>query len=288
MARQAETLRATGHARTSETYVCALRCFVREMGEMDIRDISADTICDFEARLRQRGLKPNTTSFYLRVLKAAYRRAVGELGCADARPFARAYTGVARTAKRGLTAEEMRRIVALDLKGRPKLAYARDIFIFLFLARGMSLIDAAFLQKSDLCDGVLVYRRRKTGQQLRIKWLEPMQRIASAYDDGESPYLLPMLRQAEGDERRRHLSSACAINRGLKAVGRMAGVRLRLTTYVSRHSWASIAKRLQIPLPVISECMGHDSERTTSIYLANLDASALDQANDRVARVLRL
>lgn len=290
MARQIESLRATGHERTAETYATTLNCFVRELdgGDVDITDINAELICDFEARLRRRNLKPNTTSFYLRVLKAAYRRAVSELGLPDAQPFARVYTGVARTEKRGLTAEAINSILALDLTQRPKLAFARDIFIFLFLTRGMSLIDAAFLRKSDLRDGVLVYRRHKTQQLMRVKWSKSMQRIVDTYGDPDSPFILPMLGEGEGDLRRRHLSCVCSINRRLKTIGRMANLKQTLTTYVSRHSWASIAKSMKIPLPVISECMGHGSEHTTRIYLTALDAGTLDSANERVASRLRL
>jgi integrase len=69
------------------------------------------------------------------------------------------------------------------------------------------------------------------------------------------------------------------INRKLKTIGNMVGIQLPLTMYVARHSWASAAKTKNVPISVISEGMGHDSEMTTQIYLASLDKAVVDEAN---------
>ena len=164
--------------------------------------------------------------------------------------------------------------------------YARDIFMFSFYTRGMSFIDMAFLKKKDLQNGILSYRRHKTNQQLFIKWEKPMQELINKYDTSGTPYLLPVIKSCDKDERRQYKSEAHRVNRNLKKIGRQLGLVIPLTTYVARHGWASIAKSKNIPVSVISEAMGHDSEKTTLIYLASLDTSAIDKANSLILKSL--
>ena len=77
-----------------------------------------------------------------------------------------------------------------------------------------------------------------------------------------------------------------SINQRLKRIAEMAGIEIPLTLYVARHSWASAALTKGIPIGVISEGMGHSSEQTTRIYLANLDTSPVDRANALLLRCL--
>ena len=88
------------------------------------------------------------------------------------------------------------------------------------------------------------------------------------------------------DERTQYIYASHNINRGLKLIGAKLGLPVPLTMYVSRHAWASIAKSKNIPLSVISEGMGHDSEATTRIYLASLDTAAIDKANSMILKSL--
>lgn len=106
-----------------------------------------------------------------------------------------------------------------------------------------------------------------------------MQSIVSRYGTGTSPLLLPLIKAPGTDERRQYLSAAGSVNRNLKSIGIRLGLDIPLTMYVARHSWASAARSLNIPLPVISEGMGHGSDRTTRIYLASLDNTVIDEAN---------
>ena len=150
----------------------------------------------------------------------------------------------------------------------------------------MSFVDMAYLKKKDLQNGVLSYRRQKTGQQLFIKWEKPMQDIVSKYDTDGTPYLLPVIRDMETDTRRQYKNAAHLVNDKLKKLGERLGLGIPLTTYVARHAWASIAKSKNIPLSTISEAMGHDSENTTRIYLASLDTSVVDKANSLILKSL--
>lgn len=109
-----------------------------------------------------------------------------------------------------------------------------------------------------------------------------MQDIVRKHTDPDSPYLLPVIKVPGEEERRQYLNASHLMNKRLKKIGMMVGCPIKLTFYVSRHSWASIAKSRNVPLPVISEALGHDSEGTTRIYLALLDSSVVDQANSMV------
>lgn len=114
-----------------------------------------------------------------------------------------------------------------------------------------------------------------------------MQDIVRKYDTSQSGYLLPIIRPfCEIDERRQYIYAAHNINRCLKIIGKEIGLSVSLTLYVARHAWASIAKSKNVPLTVISEGLGHDSEMTTQIYLASLDTAVVDRANELILKSL--
>lgn len=170
----------------------------------------------------------------------------------------------------------------MDLSNNPSADFARDMFTISFMLRGMSLIDMAFLKKTDLCNGYITYRRRKTGQLLTIKWTTEMQAILNKYPTNKSIFLLPIIKNAGVNERYAYRNAGYNINHNLKTIAKKVGITIPLTLYVARHSWASAAKSKGIPLSVISEGMGHDSMATTQIYLAALDTTLIDQANSLI------
>lgn len=284
MERVIASLLANGRVRTSETYRAALNSFRRfRSGEDVMIDCLDGAMMEaYQAWLRRRGLVPNTVSFYARILRAVYNRAVEQGLTADCRPFRHVYTGVDKTVKRALQLPVIRKIKNLDLKEAPELAYARDMFMMSFYLRGMSFVDMAYLRKTDLRAGYIVYRRRKTGRQLVIKWTRAMQQIVDRYPDNNTGYLLPVIRNNSHNERNAYRNTSYNINHGLKRIGELVGVSIPLTMYVARHSWATAAKEKGVPVRVISEGMGHDSEATTQIYLASLDTSVVDRANSLI------
>lgn len=281
-------LRQNGRIRTSETYTAALNSFRRFRREEDIMldCITSEIMEAYEAWHRSRGNSSNTVSFYTRILRAVYNRAVEEEIVENRNPFRRVYTGVDKTVKRAVPLSHIRRIKMLDLSLSLPLDYARDMFLLSFFLRGMSFIDMAFLKKSDMRSGYIVYRRRKTGQQLTIEWTPEMQAILDKYPANPTQYLLPIIKTPGINERCAYRNTGYNINYNLKKVALMAGIDTPLTMYVARHSWASAAKSKGIPLSVISEGMGHDSEATTLIYLASLDSSVIDDANSIIIRSL--
>ena len=170
-----------------------------------------------------------------------YNRAV-EKGLVTQRfPFKHVYTGVERTTKRAVPLRVIKQLRTLDLSLHPAKRFARDMLLFSFYTRGMSMVDMAFLRKKDLANGILTYRRKKTGQQLFVKWEPCMQEIVSRYNVSESPYLLPIIVRPGMDERKQYINASHRINRYLKAIGKELGLSVPLTHYVARHSWASAA-----------------------------------------------
>ncbi|MDO4165436.1 MAG: site-specific integrase [Bacteroides sp.] len=275
-------LRQMGRNRTADTYATVQNSFIRFCGnrcDISMKEVNAGLMIEYENYLKSHGICPNSISYYMRNLRAIYNRAVEEGLTPQRNPFRHVYTGIDKTVKRAVPMQVVRRIRELNLTSFPALDYARDMFLFSFYTRGMSFVDMAFLKKSDLQHGILSYRRQKTGQQLFIKWEKPMQAILDKYDTQGSHYLLPIIKDCEKDERRQYLNAAHLVNQKLKRVGAKLKLSHPLTMYVARHAWASIAHSKNIPLSVISEGMGHDSESTTRIYLASLDASAIDKAN---------
>ncbi|MCM1450782.1 MAG: site-specific integrase [Clostridium sp.] len=274
-------LRRNGRIRTSETYAAALNSFrqFRKGEDVMMDSVSSDMMEAYSAWHKSKGNSSNTISFYLRVLRAAYNRVVEDGVIEDRRPFRRVFTGVEKTAKRALPLDVIRKIRNLDLSASPALDFARDMFMLSFLLRGMSFVDMAFLKKSDLKEGAISYRRRKTGQRLTIAWTEEMQKILGKYPTNTNQYLLPIISRAGCNERCAYKRMAEKINRGLKEVAKMAMAPDSLTMYVARHSWASAARAKGFPLSVISEGMGHENEATTRIYLASLETSVVDKAN---------
>lgn len=282
-------LKRTGRERTAERYTTVLnsfRRFLAERGDIPLNRIESALMVEYESHLKAEGICPNSSSFYMRGLRAVYNRAVEKGLTVQRNPFRHVYTGIDKTVKRAIPLKAVRQIRDQDLRLEPTMDWARDLFMFSFYTRGMSFIDMAYLKKSDLKNGVLSYRRQKTGQRLFIKWEKPMQEIVSRYDTSGAPYLLPVIRDMRTDGRKQYKSAAHRVNRLLKKLGMRLGLAIPLTMYVARHGWASIAKSRNIPVSIISEAMGHDSEKTTLIYLASLDTSAIDKANSLILKAL--
>lgn len=284
------TMKELGRIRISETYATTLKSFkrFREGRDIQLTRIDSDVIVAYENFLKRTGVTINTSSFYLRNLRAVYNRAVEKGLTVQRFPFKHVFTGVDKTSKRAIPISTLKEIMAMDLSGSRSMDFARDMFLFSFYTRGMSFVDMAYLKKKDLNRGVLSYRRRKTGQLLYIRWEQCMLDIVKKYDIPESEYLLPIIKPNNTiDKRKQYIYSCHNINRSLKQIGFKLGLYQPLTMYVSRHSWASIAKSKNVPISVICEGMGHNSEATTRIYLASLDSVAIDKANSMILKSLK-
>lgn len=280
-------LKQLGKVRTSETYTATLKSFMafRDDQDVPLDGITSDMMLMYEAYLKARGVRMNTISFYMRNLRAVYNRAAEKGLTAQNYPFRHVYTGVDKTVKRAIPIKSIKALKEMDLAMNSTLDFARDMFLFSFYTRGMSFVDMAYLKKTNLQNGILTYRRRKTGQELSIKWEKCMAEIIAKYPENKTDFLLPIIKD-EGDERRQYDSALHLVNYRLKELSTMLKLQRPLTMYVARHSWASAAKAKNVPLSVISEGMGHDSEATTQIYLASLETSVVDKANKMILGLL--
>ena len=270
-----------GKVRSSETFRSMLNSLMRFRKGRDLTfDMLDGGLVElYEAWMLKGGLTRNTTSFYMRILRTNYKLAVEKGLTADRHPFRHVYCGMDKTVKRSVPLEVIRKIKGLDLSRKPGLDFARDMFVFSFCTRGMSFIDMAYLKKTDLGNGSLTYRRKKTGQLLTMEWTKQMQEITEKYKLNATQYLLPIITREDGTERRQYQNMMRKINRHLKDIARLAGLPIPLSMYYTRHSWATIAHGKDVPLAVISEALGHDSELTTQIYLDSIKSSEVDKAN---------
>lgn len=282
-----DLLKQKGQERTAETYQSTFRSFknYRKGRDLPLSEIDCELIAGYEGFLKSKQLTKNTTSFYMRILRATYNRAVRQGFVGDRHPFQQVYTGVDKTQKRAITSEELQCIEALQLADS-EMAFARDLFLFSFYTRGMAFVDVALLKKSDLRDGVLHYRRKKTGQLLFIKWKQCMQEIVNRYPSADGIHLFPIINGNKKNPREQYKRKQGIVGRRLVKLGKMLDLNSRLTFYAARHSWASIAKALNIPTAVISDGMGHNSEKTTQIYLAQIDVQRIDEANDKIINMI--
>ena len=273
---------------TKNNYATAASRFMefRHHEDLTFAQLTGEMVERYQAWLFSRGVGQNSVAFYLRTLRTLYRKAVEEGQPPDRDVFARVNTANVRTAKRAVSADDMRSICRLELPAGSPLDRARDLFLLSFYLRGMSFVDMAFLKKSDLRCGMVSYSRRKTRQRLNIEWAEPMQAIIDKYaaQTKDSPYMLPILTGSEASPYEAYRNVEHNTNYNLKKIGRMIGLKIPLTTYVARHTWASIALRMNVPIATISEGMGHNSFKTTQIYLESIDVATVNQANERIIK----
>lgn len=281
-------LRELKHTGTANNYRATLNSIRRFRRDRDIPLEYIDHILmeNYQAYLQSERLTPNSISFYMRIFRAIYNRAVNQELTSDNKPFRFVFTGIEKTRKRAIPLKSLKQIKNLDLTTKLHLNFARDIFLFLFFCRGMSFIDAAYLKKTDIHDGTLTYRRHKTGRTLHIKVVSQIREIIERYSIHDSPFLLPIIKQPGNNERQQYESALRRVNNSLKAIGRIIKLPTPLTTYVTRHTWATIAKNKNVPINIISDALGHDSISTTQVYLASIDTSTIDKANYLVIKDL--
>ena len=276
-----------GRLGTARNYARTLNSFSDFLGgaALPFAAFTEPLVEEYSAYLMQRGVVRNTVSFYMRILRSVYNKTVRRRLAEPASPFGGVYTGVDRTRKRAIDERLIARLKSLDLPVSGALPLARDLFVFSYCMRGMAFVDMAFLRKKDMRDGAIHYVRRKTGQRMTVH-LEPcMREIIGRYAPRtrDTPYLFPVL-TAE-DPARAYAQYQVALNyynRLLKKLASLLGLDSGLSSYTSRHSWATAARNHNVPLPVISAGMGHTSERTTQIYLSALETSVIDSANRKI------
>lgn len=268
---------------TARNYQSTLNSFMRFRGgeDLPLDMMDATIIQSYEAWLKNQSICRNTSSFYMRILRAVYNRAVEKDLVTQQHPFRHVYTGIDKTRKRAVDLGMIKSLKQMDLTGKQSQSFARDIFLMSFCLRGISFVDLAKLRKTDIRGGYLYYTRSKTRQSFCVKWEPIMQEITDKYKPqvGSSEYLFPILSDDSTFNNNAYRNAQMRIGYNLKAIAKTLGLKENLTLYVARHSWATIARDSNVPVSVISEALGHDSELTTQIYLQSIQTSEVDKAN---------
>lgn len=272
----------TGTARAFHATLRSLKKYID--GRMiEFADIDHYFVKGYEAFLTDRKVKQNTICFYIRNFRTIYNHAEESgIDVGKGIAFRKIKIKITKTVKRALKKDVIERIARLDLSGQPQLEKARDLFMFSFYTRGMSFIDIIYLQHTDIMDGVIYYRRQKTNQYLEVAVTEPLQRLINKYATDNS-YVLPFINEYNGKTRYKQYQAAYgACYKGLNRLQKILDISTPLTTYVARHSWATIAKEQGTSISIISEGLGHSSENTTQIYLKGFDRSVIDRVNEKI------
>lgn len=287
----AKELQESGSYGTAHVYRSSINAIMLFHGtdRLEFRQITPGWLKQFEISLRNRGCSWNTVSTYIRTLRAVYNRAV------DARKaiyvpnlFRSVYTGTRADCKRALHESSIAKVFGKPKNNKvtPMIQRTQDLFIFMFLLRGLPFVDLAYLKKSDLYGNTIRYRRRKTGRILTVTLTPEALSLLSKYknEDKNSLYLFPLLRSEEGSEKayREYQLALRNFNYQLHLLGRLLDLKENLSTYTARHTWATTAYHCEIHPGIISEAMGHSSLTVTETYLKPFQDKKIDEANNRI------
>lgn len=275
-----------GKNSTADLYQATGHHFLNFLGNKDIpiSEITPIMVKDFQDYLEMKCLKINTINSYLSSLRAIYNAALSEKPFkVKFHPFLHLKLKRDVTVKSPLSAEMIEKIATTDFSDSPKLELAADLSLFSFMAYGMPFVDMIHLKKSNIHDNEIIYNRHKTGIQIRIEITTGMFHIIEKYRNNSS-YIFPIMHSESTYGQ--YKSMLASYNDSLKIIGHELSIHNNLTSYVLRHTWAAEAQRRHIPIAIISQALGHTSEKTTRCYLNQLDQSELNNANQNITNAI--
>ena len=237
----------------------------------------------YEAFLRRKGLAENTIGIRFRTLRSIYHVAIEEDAVsAELYPFKKLKVSKLHqeTAKRALSKEDIERVLSYKSTNR-YMRFPIDIFAFTYYCGGINFVDIAHLTKDNIMDGRLIYKRQKTKKLIKIPLQPQAVALIEKYSSNDSQYLFPILsdfHKTDIQQANRIHKVISKVNERLKQIGNTLNLPITLTTYVARHSQATVMKRAGVSTAVIREIMGHSSERVTQIYLDSFDNEQVENA----------
>ena len=297
---EVEKARKLGRYKTASNYLTAAHSWTLFMGKEDwlFSEMTSETLDAYQRWLGERDICLNTISAYMRALRVMYHRAMENDGSeCHANPFVKVFTGRAKTVKRSITQAEIKQLHSLQLPPNTTLSWARDIFLFSFYAMGMPFVDIAYLKKSQVKEGYIRYARHKTGQRIQVALLPAMIDIIKRYELEDSEYVLPILvNDSEGTMKKTspealHHLYLCRLrqyNYSLHRLSEKLSLPRSLSSYVVRHSWASIAYQHHVDIGLIGKALGHTKSSTTLLYIKSLTDPDLATANQSLMQELGL
>jgi len=220
----------------------------------------------------------------MRTIRAIYNQAIkSKLVEKDLYPFDDYKIKTTPTRKRAISMEDIAKLEALKLEPESLLQFSKDLFFASFYMMGMNFKDIAMLKVNNIIGNRLNYQRAKTAEQFNFEILPQAQIILKKYLAGKkkkSDYIFPIIKRTAPLDIAKDIKGARKRhNKRLKKLAEFAGIEETLTTYVGRHSFATIARNKEIPVDAIKEMLGHSSIKTTQIYLASLPSKTLDDYN---------
>lgn len=269
-----------GTARNYEGVLNILKVFNKNR-DVKFNELNHDFLKRFEQfHLSKPGNSRNGLASYMRTIKAIYNKGIkDDIIERDSYPFHKYQIKINPTEKRAINVEYIKKILDLDLKKEHSLFHYRNYFLLSYMTMGMSYIDMAFLRKSDIVDGRIKFQRKKTSKIYDIKVTEQMKVILKFYVSKKkrNDFILPILKRDSLELQYKDAQWGLKnYNKGLKKIAELCHIEERLTSYVTRHSFATHALFKNIPLPAISAMLGHSKLSTTQIYLKSLPSNVLD------------
>ncbi len=274
-----------GNAKAYRSTLVDLQKF-RNDKDFTFSEFNYQFLLKYESYYLKKGNSLNGLAVHMRTIRAVYNKAA-KLGYAsrDNYPFDHYTIKTKPTKKRAISMEAIQKIIALDYEvGEPRFK-ARNVFLMSFYMMGAPYIDLAFLKVENIVDGRVQYKRRKTGKFYDIKITDNLKPIIDYYAQGKekSEFLLPIIkREVLAEQYLDIATSRRYYNRLLERIAKDAKIDEHLTSYVSRHSFASIANNMAIPVTAISEMLGHQKLTTTQTYLASLNKEIIDDYNAQI------
>lgn len=288
---QEQAKRAAGNESTADLYRAVrnhLRCFCRE-GKLLMKDVTPEWVHCFWEWLRKKGLRTNSVNSYMSNFRAMYNRACGGGNHqTKGSPFAGLLLKREETRKRAVPIQVIGQIACMDFRKEPEKQLAVDMALLSFMACGIPFVDIAHLTKDNLVDkgNILWYRRQKTGALIELEVTTGIQFLIDRYSRPDTRYLFPILSADTTHEQYKHCLAK--ENSYLKEIAVDLKLTEPLTTYVFRHAWASEAYHQHVPIGIISQALGHSTEKMTRTYLSAFGTDEVAKANKQVSGSIEL
>jgi len=288
-------LRSSGRIETANVLQATKNAWCRffKKEHFSIDDINYTSLRDFEVFCSSNGNMPNTIFLYLRTLKTAINTGIKEGVISEKhqpfKDFSLAKYRNVKTQKRAISREELKAVEEMSLETNSSLYHSRNYFLFSFYTGGMNFIDLALLKWENIFGDHLSYVRKKTNEVINVPLMGPARQILELYRsttlEKKSSFVFPILSEkytnpASISNRLDRMNKI--VNRDLRQIGSALGFRVKLTTYVARHTFATTMKKNGVPVSIIGQALGHEDEKTTQVYLDSFNMDILQQAFDKL------
>ena len=281
---------------TAISYRNALNALKKFRNNKDLlfADLTVTFLKDFERHMRK-NLSVTSIGIYMRSLRTIYNRAIDKsiVGQNDY-PFRQYKIPSEGAMKRALTKQQVLNIYNYEALPHSSEWFAQNYWLLSYLCQGMNFTDIAFLKNENIYDGRINYIRRKTKRTaksvklLSIKITPPVAEIIQNLRNPTSikpgDFVFPILDGSMDAIRQKAAINQFVkiTNKWLKKIADKLEINFKLTSYVARHSYATVLKRSGVATNIISESLGHYSEKTTQVYLDGFEKQVIDEANQHL------